>query len=83
MRFESLYHAHSRPRSVRRQALRTTTLLLALAATLAVGAAAAQTPETRLIANVAERGNSGAQVLLALDFLHGSGGVARDDTSRA
>lgn len=39
--------------------------------------------ETRLIANAAERGNPGAPVLLALDYLHGNGGVARDEHQAA
>jgi TPR repeat protein len=64
--------------------MRKTLLLFSLATCcLPVSAGTPPTAETQLITNVAERGNTGAQVLLALDYLHGHGGVALDEQRAA
>lgn len=46
--------------------------------------APAMTPEeTTMITYAAERGSDGAQLLLAVEYLHGDGGMARDDVKAA
>jgi TPR repeat protein len=35
--------------------------------------------ETTMLSNAAERGNDGAQLLLAIEYLHGGGGVKKDE----
>lgn len=35
--------------------------------------------ETTMVSNAAERGNDGAQLLLAIEYLHGGGGVTKDE----
>jgi len=64
--------------------MRKTQLFIGLAVScLPVSAGAPPAAETQLITNVAERGNTGALVLLALDYLHGHGGVVRDEQQAA
>jgi TPR repeat protein len=54
-------------------------LLLATAAVLGVATAYAMSPEElAMTRNVAERGNASAQLLLAIAYLNGDGGLGRD-----
>jgi len=54
-------------------------LLIATAAMLCISAAHAMNPEElAMTRNVAERGNASAQLLLAIAYLNGDGGLARD-----
>jgi uncharacterized protein len=39
--------------------------------------------ETAMVSNAAERGNDGAQLLFAIEYLHGDGGVKKDETLAA
>lgn len=59
-------------------------LLVAAAALLCMSAARAMTPQDLVMTrNVAERGNAAAQVLLAIAYLNGDGGLASDPRQAA